>query len=186
MDSYKEIVQKIKPEFDKTMSFLEKEIMKLHTGRATPALVEDMTVECFGDKYPLKQLAAISTPEPKLIVIHPWDKSYVEPIERALRNSSLGFSPVVDKDLIRISIPPLSEESRKIYSRILSEKQEEARRTVRKWREDAWREIQDKEREGEIREDDKFRAKEDLQKLIDDYHKKIEDIGEKKRKEIME
>jgi ribosome recycling factor len=133
----------------------------------------------------LKQLAALSTPEPKQIIIQPWDKSYMEPIQRAISQSSLGLSPVVDKDLIRISLPPLSDEYRKNLLRLLSEKQEEARKTIRRWREEAWDEVQEKFKEGEIREDDKFRAKDDLQDLIEEYNKKIDEIGEKKKKETM-
>lgn len=182
--SYKEIIQKIKPELEKVISFLENELAKIRTGRASPSLVEDLIVECFGGKFPLRQLAAISSPEPKQIVIQPWDKSYIGPIEKAISNSNLGLSPIVDKDLIRISLPPLSEEYRKDLLRFLSEKQEEARKTIRRWREKAWDEIQEKAKEGEIREDDKFRSKDELQKLVDEYHKKIEEIGERKKKEI--
>jgi len=183
---YKEIINKIRPEFDKVVSFLEREMAKIRTGRASPSLVEDIIVECFGQKFPLKQLAAISSPGPRQIIIQPWDKSYIEPIEKALSQSSLGTSPVVDKDLIRLSLPPLSEEYRKNLLRILSEKQEEAKKTVRRWREEAWDEIQEKFKEKEIREDDKFRAKDELQKLVDEYHKKIEEMGERKKKEITE
>ncbi|MCJ7829565.1 ribosome recycling factor [Patescibacteria group bacterium] len=183
---YKEIINKIRPEFDKVMSFLERELAKIRTGRASVSLVEDITVECFDQKFPLKQLAAISLSEPRQIIIQPWDKSYIEPIEKALSRSSLGMSPVVDKDLIRLSLPSLSEEYRKNLLRVLSEKQEDARKTIRRWREKAWDEIQEKFKEKEIREDDKFRAKDELQKLVDEYHKKIEGVEERKKKEIIE
>jgi len=182
---YKEIIQKIKPELEKVVSFLEKELAKIRTGRASPSLVEDIIVDCFGKKFPLKQLAAVSSPEPRQLVIQPWDKSYIESIEKALSDSTLGTAPIVDKDLIRISLPPLTEEYRKSLSRLLSEKQEEARKTIRRWREEAWHEIQEKTREGEIREDDKFRAKDELQELVEKCHEKIEEIGERKKKEVM-
>ena len=183
---YKEIIEKIKPELDKVISFLEKEVGKIRTGRATLSLVEDIVVECFGQRLPLKQLAAISIPGPRQIIIQPWDNSYIESIEKAISNSALGVSPVVDKDLIRISLPPLSKEYRENLLRVLSEKQEEARKTIRRWREEAWREIQEGFRKGEIREDDKFRAKDELQELIDDYNEKIEKITERKKKELVE
>lgn len=183
---YKEIINKIKPELDKTIAFLEREVSKVHTGRASPALVEDVVVECFGEKFPLKQLAALSTPEPKVIVVQPWDKSYVEPIEKAISQVGMGLSAVVDKEVIRISLPPLSDEYRKNLARLLSEKQEESRKTIRRWREEAWREIQDKAKEKLIREDDKFKAKDDLQDLVEEYNKKIDEIGEKKKKEVAE
>src|SRR4030042_6937572 len=183
---YKEIINKIKPEMYKACVFLERELAKIRTGRASVSLFEDLIVECFGQKFPLKQLAAISSPEPKQIVIQPWDKSYVESIEKAISGSSLGVSGIVDKDVIRVNLPPLSDEYRKTLSRVLSEKQEETKKTIRHWRGEAWEEIQEKTKEGEIREDDKFRAKDELQKLIDDYNKKIDEMGERKKKEILE
>lgn len=182
---YKQILNKTKPEFEKVMQFLVREVDKVRTGRASSSLVEDITVDCFGQKFPLKQLAAISTPEPKQIVIQPWDHSYIEPIEKGIANSSLGINPIVDKDVIRLTLPPMSEDYRKSLLRMLSEKQEEARKTIRYWREEAWKEIQAKSKIGEIREDDKFKAKDELQKMMDDFGKKIDELGEKKKKEIM-
>ncbi len=186
MEIYKEIIQKIKPEFDKAISFLDKELSKIRTNRASPALVEDIVADCFGQKFPLKQLAAISVPEPRQILIQPWDKSYLEGIVRALENTGIGANPIVDKDAVRITLPSLTEDYRKSLVRLLAEKQEETRKTIRKWREDAWEKIQNEARDGKIREDDKFRAKEELQDLIDEYNKKIEDSGKKKEKEILE
>ena len=186
METYKTIVQKIRPELDKVISFLEKELNKVRTSRATPSLVEDVVVECFGQKLPLKQLAAISTPELKQILIQPWDKSYLEGIVHALEKTGIGANPIVDKDVIRINLPPLTEEYRKGLIRMISEKEEQARQTVRKWREEAWGEVQEKTKQGEIREDDKFRAKEDLQELVDEYNKKIEESGKRKKEEILE
>jgi len=159
-------------------------MLKIRTGRASPAMVDDIVVECFGQRFPLKQLAAISTPELKQILIQPWDKSYIEGIIKALENTGSLSNPIVDKDVIRINLPPLNEEFRKNLIRLISEKQEEARKTIRRWREEAWDEIQEKFREGKIREDDKFRAKDEIQDLIDEYNEKIEEIGERKKKEI--
>lgn len=184
MTLYEEIIVNIKPELEKAVAFFEKEMAKIRTGRASVSLVEDIIVECFNEKFPLKQLAAISLPESRKIVVQPWDKSYVEPIEKAINQSSLGLSVVVDKELIRVAIPPLTEEYRKSLVRVISEKQEETRRTIRKWREETWHEVQEKTRAGEIREDDKFRAKDKLQDLIDKYNQKIEEVGERKKKEI--
>jgi len=186
MEGYKTIIQNIKPELDKVISFLEKELSRIRTGRATPSLVEDVVVECFGQKFPLKQLAAISTSEPKQILIQPWDRSYIEGIVHALEKTGTGTNPIVDKEVIRINLPPLSEEYRKNLIRIISEKEEQVRKTIRKWREEAWSKIQEKTKQGEIREDDKFRAKDELQKLVDEYNEKIEELDEKKKKEILE
>jgi ribosome recycling factor len=184
--NYKDFINKIKPELDKVFSFLERELAKIRTGRANSSLVEDVVVECFGQRFPLKQLAAISIPEPKQILIQPWDKSYLEGIVKSLEKTGIGASPIVDKDVVRINLPPLSEEYRKNLIRLISEKQEEARKTMRHWRDEVWEEIQNKFRDGRIREDDKFKAKDELQDLIDEYGEKIEKIGEKKKKEIME
>jgi len=100
MNSHKEIINKIKPELDKAINFLDRELQKIRTGRATPALVEDVVVECFGQTFRLSQLAAISTPEPRQILIQPWDKSYVEGITKALEKTGIGAAPIVDKEVI--------------------------------------------------------------------------------------
>ncbi len=133
----------------------------------------------------LKQLAAISTPEPRLLVVQPWDMGVVKEIEKAISSSRSGLSVTTTGDLIRVNIPPLNEESRKELVKALNQKMETARISVRSIREQAWKEIQDKERLGEIREDDKFRGKDELQRLIDEINKKIEDLGSVKEKEIM-
>ena len=181
---YKEIINKIRPEMEKVVAFLEGELSKIRTGRANPSLVEDVVVDCFGQKFPLKQLAAISTPEPKQILIQPWDKSYIEGIVSALSKTGVGSNPVVDREAIRINLPPMTEEYKKDLFRLISEKQEQARQSIRRWREQAWEEIQEQFKAGKVRGDDKFKAKEELQELVDECSKKIEDLGEKKKKEI--
>lgn len=186
MNTHQEIIKKIKPEMDKAVDFLSKELAKIQTGRATPSLVEDIIVDCFNQKLPLKQLAAISTPALREILIQPWDDSYVEGIIASLGRTGIGANPVVVGNSIKIILPSLNEEYRKNLTQIVSKKQEEIRITVKRWREGAWKEIQEKTRAGEIREDDKFRAKDELQKIIDEYNKKIEEVGERKKKEIME
>src|SRR4030042_2787299 len=184
--TYQEIIDQIKPELEKVISFLEKEWGRMRTSRASPSLVEDIEVECFNQKFPLKQLGSILIAGPRQLTIQPWDKSYLEPIEKAISQTSLGAAPVVDKDLIRISFPQLSEEYRKDLLNLLSTKKEETKRTIRRWREQAWDKIQKGFKEGEIREDDKFRGKDKLQELIDEYNEKIDEITERKKKEISE
>jgi len=186
MNSHKEIIEKIKPELEKVINFLERELQKIKSSRASPALVENVEVECFGQKFSLKQLSLISIPEPRQILIQPWDQSYIEGIVRALEKTGIGVSPIVDKNLIRINLPALSEEFRKDLIRLVSQKQEDAKQTIRRWREEAWDEIQEKFREGKIREDDKYKGKDELQELVDEYNEKIEELGEKKKKEILE
>jgi len=186
MNTYQEIIKKIRPEIDKAIDFLSKELAKIQTGRATPSLVEDIIVDCFNQKLPLKQLAAISTPALREILIQPWDDSYIEGIVASLSRTGIGANPIVTGNTIRIILPALNEEYRKNLTHIVSEKQEEVRISVKRWREVAWKEIQEKTREGEIREDDKFRAKDELQKLVDEYNKKIKEMGDKKKKELLE
>ncbi len=181
---HEEIIDNIKPEMDKVISFFQREIDKIRTGRASVSLVEDITADCFGQKFSIKQLGAITLSGPQQILIQPWDKSYLESIESAIRQSGRGLSPVVDKDVIRINLSALTGEFRSNLLKILSEKQEEARKTIRRWREEAWKKVQDGFKNGEIREDDKFRAKDTLQDLVEQYYEKIEDIGNRKRKEI--
>jgi len=183
---YKEIIEKIKPELNKVITFLEREIGKIRAGRASVSLIEDIEVDCFGQKMSLNQLSAISTPESRQILIQPWDDSYIESIQRALEKANVGVSPIVDGKNIRISLPPLSEEYRQKLIKVLSEKKEEARKTIRRWRDEVWKEIQDKTRSGEISEDNKYRAKDDLQDLVDDFNDKIDKIADKKKREIIE
>ena len=171
-------------EFDKALNFLKQELAKIRTGRASPSLVEDIQVEAFNQKMPLRQLAAISCPEPRQILIQPWDASYLEPIEKALQKAELGTSPIVDKNAIRVHLPSLTEEYRQNLAKLLSGKGEQTKQVMRRWREQAWGTIQEKVRKGELREGDKFKGKEELQKLLDENTKKIEELLERKLKEI--
>lgn len=186
MKHFQEIIDKIKPELDKAINFFEGELAKIRIGRISTSLVEDIKVECFGQKFPLKELGTISCPGSRQILIQPWDNSYFEPILKAISQSSLGTAPIADKNSIRISLPPLSEEYRKDSFRILSRKMEDAKKTIRHWRQVAWDEIQEGFRVGEIREDDKYRGKDKLQELVDEYNEKVKKLIEKKKKEIME
>lgn len=184
MEHYKEIIDRIKPELEKVIQFFEGELQKLRTSRTSPALIEDIEVNCFGSKFPLKQLGAISCPQSNQIVIQPWDKSYIEPIEKAIAQSGLGMSVAVDKNLIRLNLPLLTEEYRQSLIKNLNEKAEQARRTIRHWREIAWGGLQDAFKEKTITEDEKFRGKDELQELIDKQGDKIKELVEKKKNEL--
>jgi len=184
MTEYKKIIDNIKPEMDKTVEHFTEELKKIRADRATPSLVEDIVVDCFDQRLPLKQLAAISCPEQRQILIQPWDRSYTKDIIVALQKSESKLSPMIEESSIRIILPPLTEEYRRDLLKLLSAKKEEARVSLKNIREGAWKEIQEKTREGEITEDDKFRAKEELQKVLDDYNKKVEEMIEKRENEI--
>lgn len=183
--AYKEIIEKSKEEFEKVFKFLEEEMAKIRTSRANPSLVEDIEVTAFNSKFPLKQLGAISSSSTNQITIQPWDTSYIEPIEKAISQSGLGMSLTVDKNTIRLSLPQLTEEYRQALSKTLGEKAEAARQTIRRAREDAWNKIQAAQKAKEISEDDKFRGKDDLQKVVDEYNEKVKNLVEKKKQEIM-
>ncbi len=184
--SYQEIIDKIKPECDKVVSFLEQEMSKIRTGRPSPSLVENIVVECFDQNMPLKQLGTITCSGARELAIQPWDKSYVEAIQKAISRSNTGASSVLDQDIVRVKFPPLTEDYRKSLIRVLAEKKEDARNTIRHHREEAWKQTQTGFQAGEIREDDKFKAKDKLQELVDEYNKKVEEMLKKKEEEILE
>jgi ribosome recycling factor len=182
--SHKEFIDKAKPEFEKAFKFFEGEIAKIRTSRASPALVEDIDVSAFGSNFTIKQLGSISTPSNNQILIQPWDSSYIEPLQKAIEQSGLGMSAVPDGNSIRLTLPLLTEEYRHQLTRTLNEKAEQSRQTIRRAREDAWNKIQDAQKAKEITEDDKFKGKDELQKLIDEYNKKIKDLIDRKLQEI--
>lgn len=182
---HQNILNETKPEFEKTLQFLKEELARLRTGRASPALVEDLKVECYGGVYRLKEVAAISVPDAKSIVIQPWDKAITQDVMRAITSANIGLNPVPDQDIIRLHLPSLTEDYRKELLKFSVQKMEEARQVMRRFREEAWTKVQALAKDGKIREDDKFRAKDELQKLVDEYNGKIEEIGKKKEEEIM-
>lgn len=163
---------------------LGEELSVLRAGRANPSLVKDMLVDYYGSKVKLEGVATIGVQDARTLAIQPWDKNSMEPIEKAVRASNLGLQPVADKDIIRIILPELTGERRQALLKLAGEKFEEARIALRRSREDIWKEIQEKERAGEISEDEKFRLKDELQKKIDNLNSEFEEIVEKKRKEI--
>ena len=184
MATYQEFIDKAKPEFEKSLKFLEAELAKIRTSRASPALVEDIEVTAFGQKFTIKQLGAISTPSNNQIVIQPWDTSYIEPMEKAIGQSGLGMSCVVDKNLLRLNLPMLTEEYRLSLGKVLNEKAEQTKQVIRRQREDVWNKIQAAQKAKEMSEDDKFRGKDELQKIVDDYQEKIKSLVEKKKQEL--
>ncbi len=175
----------LRPRLDETVSHFTDEATKLRTGRAHPALVEGLLVDYYNTETPLKQIASVSIPEARQIVISPWDKGALTQIEAAIRGGDLGLNPVNDGSVIRITLPALTEDRRKELVKSLNQRAEEARIAIRTMREDVWKEIQKLENDGVIGEDDKFHGKDELQKIVDEYNKKIEELREKKEAEIM-
>jgi ribosome recycling factor len=183
---YKKIIEKAKPEMEKAVKAFEEELKTLRSSRASPELIENLQVECFGQKFLLRQLGQISIPEPRQILISPWDPSYLDSIIKAIESSGLGVSPVVDQNSIRINLPPVTEEFKKNLLRILSQKKETAKKKVREARTDAWDKIQQACLEGKISEDQKYKGKDELQDLVEEFNEKIEEIAKRKEKEIIE
>lgn len=186
MTDYSSIIQNAKPELDKIVTFFEKEVSKIRTGRASPSLVEDVKVNYLGQELPLKQLASITVGDPRQIVIQPWDASSTEAVTQAILKANLGVNPIADNQVIRISLPSLTQEYREELVTLLNRKKEESRVTIRKWRDEVWGDIQEKVRSGELREDDKFRGKDQLQKIVDEYYAKLDAICARKEQEIRE
>ncbi len=175
---------KIKQLIDKTEEWFKDEISLLRTGRATPALVENVKVDYYGSKTPLKGVASVSVEDARTLQVKPWEHDMIMPIEQALNSSDLGVQAISEKDFIRVIFPELTEERRKSLIKLLNEKQEEAKVSLRREREETWRDIQKKEKEGELSEDEKFRLKDDLQKFIDDATKTLKELADKKEEEI--
>ncbi len=175
----------LKHKLEKIVEHFRQESGSLRTGRATPTLVEELPVDYYGTKTPLKAIATISCPGPRELVIQPWDKDVLPAIESAIQSSSLGLAPIADRDTVRLSIPPLNEERRRELVKLLHRHLEDARIHMRREREDALRDIDRRHKAKEISEDARFRERAEIQKIVDDANKKVEDGSAAKEKEIM-
>ena len=174
-----------KNEVKKISEFLSKEYSQLKIGRASPLILDGISIESYGSMTSLKNVASISIEDPKTIRIAPWDKNHIKVIEKTIIASNLGLSVVTDDAGIRVIFPQLTTETRVTLVKVLKEKLEESRIAIRHEREKTWDNIQELEKKGEMTEDEKFRAKEDLQKIIDAVNNNLEIIFEKKEKEVL-
>lgn len=173
------------PHFQKVIDHLKIELGGIKTGRATPALVENIEVEAYGSKMPLKGVASINVQDPQTLYIEVWDKGLIKDIERAIASTGSGLNPVSDGRGLRIAMPKLTEERRKEVVKLMREKLEEARIGVRKERDEAKSKIVSAENSGDISEDEKFRLLSDLDKMSGEFNEKIKKMGEEKEREIM-
>lgn len=169
----------------KVEEFLGKEYRELNIGRASPLVLDSVFVESYGSHVPLKNVASISIEDPKTLRIAPWDKSQVKGIEKAIVGANLGLSVATDDLGIRVIFPQLTTETRQTLVKVLKEKLEEQRIAVRREREIILEDIETKEKETKMTEDDKFRAKEELQKIINETNSNLEEIFKKKEREVM-
>lgn len=179
------IIDNHKESFDKTLKNLEEDLATMRVGRANPMIVENILVESYGAKAPLKQVASISVPEARTLLIQPWDKSIIKDIEKGIIEAQIGINPVNEGSQIRLTIPALTEESRKELTKSVGEKMEKSRISMRQIRDRVKDEIQKAEKSNDITEDDKFDLQKKLDDLVKEYNEKIKLIGEKKEKEIM-
>jgi len=177
-------ITKHQGEIDKSFDHFKSELSSLHTGRANPALVEDLQVESYGTMTPLKQISSISVPEPRVIRIEPWDKGILKEIEKAISNANMGFQGVVDGTIVRITLPQMTEENRLNLVKILKDKFETARVSVRSIRETIREEIVNAEKAKELTEDDKFDFLKQLDAEIEKWNKQLTEMVDKKEKEI--
>lgn len=180
-----EIMMNTEEAMEKAANYLQHEMASVRTGKASPALVENIDVEAYGAQMKLKQLALITTPEPRLVVIQPFDISTVQAIEKAIRESKIGINPNVDGKLIRLPIPSLTEERRRELVKNIKQMAEEARVRVRSARRDGIESLKKAQKAAAITEDDLERYEKDVQKLTDDFVKRIDDSVSAKEAEVM-
>jgi ribosome recycling factor len=179
-------LQETKERMGKTIDDLENELKRVRTGRASLALLDGIRVDYYGTQTVLNQMASLSVPESRLIVIQPWDVSAIKEIEKAILKSDLGLTPSSDGKLIRISIPPLTEERRKELVKVVSKMCEEHKIATRNIRRDSNELLKGFKKDGDISEDDAFKAQDSVQKVTDEYIKRIDEIYKDKEKEILE
>jgi ribosome recycling factor len=182
----KDVIKDAEDRMEKTVEALHLDLRSIRTGRASPALVERLQVDYYGVPTPLNQLAGISVPEPRLLMIRPWDRSSIGLVEKAILKSDLGLTPNNDGQVIRLTIPQLTEERRRDLSRMVSRRVEDARVACRNIRRDAIDMLRDLEKEKLISEDELFEGRDQAQKVTDDFIKQIDEIGKAKEAEIME
>jgi ribosome recycling factor len=180
------IHHKVMEKMESALEHLKRDLAGLRTGRASVALFDGVRVDYYGTMTPLKQVASISTPEARLITIQPWEPTLIKEIEKALAGSGLGVTPSNDGKIIRIPLPPLTEERRKELGKICKKHGEDTKVVVRGFRRDANEELKKLQKDAKLTEDELRKSEADIQKLTDQYVQKIDDVVKKKEQEIME
>ena len=182
----KEIIRETEAKMKKSIEAAKREFAEVRTGRAHPGLIEGLHVDYFGTPTMIKELASISVPDPRTVVIQPWDPSVIPAIEKAIQNSNLGITPGNDGKVIRLNIPPLSQERRAELTKLVKEMAEKARISLRTIRRDANEKIKKDQANKAISEDESFRAQEEIQKLTDKYIKEIDRLLAEKSEALMQ
>lgn len=181
-----DIIKDTRQHMDKSLAALQHEFASVRTGRASASILDKIHIEAYGSQMPLNQVANIKVPEPQTILVEPWDKSVIGAVEKAILTSDLGLNPSNDGSVIRLPIPPLTEERRKELVKLCKGYAEEARVAVRNIRRDANHKLDKLAKDGEISEDDVRRAEADVQKMTDGHVKDIDDALKRKEAEVME
>jgi ribosome recycling factor len=182
----KDLLKETEDRMNKAVDALRDNLMTIRTGRASPSLVERLSVEYYGTLTPLNQLATISVPEPRLLAIRPWDPTALADIERAILKSELGLTPSNDGKIIRLNIPRLTEERRQELVKVVGKQVEEGKIAVRNIRRNAIEDLRELESEKLISEDEFYRTKDDVQEITDKFVAKMDEIGRDKEREIRE
>lgn len=178
------IAESRRGDFEKTLTHLQHELASVRTGRANPAMVEALVVDAYGTPTPLQQLASITTPEATQLLIQPWDPNSVKSIEKALQASALGIMPTVEGTIIRLHFPPLTEERRRELVRVVREKLEQAKVSVRGIREDIHKNVKQAERDGSLSEDQAALESKTLQAIVEEFNNRIVEFGANKEREV--
>ncbi len=181
-----DLIKQTEGNMKKAVDFLVKDFLTLRAGRATPALLEKIFADYYGTPTPINQMATISVPESRLLVIQPWDRNALPEIEKAILKSDLGITPVSDGNVVRLAIPTLTEEKRKDLVKVINKKAEEGRITIRNYRREANDLIKEADKDGDISEDSAKRYLNDIQEVTDKFIKNIDQLVDAKEKEIME
>jgi ribosome recycling factor len=181
-----EILSECRQSMNKTIEALRKDLVRIRTGRASTALLDGVKVNCYDAQMPLDQVASLSVPESRLITIKPWDQLIIGEIEKSILKSELGLTPMNDGKMIRIPIPPLTENRRKELVKVAKKTAEEGKIAIRNHRRESNELLKELKNEKEISEDDFFRAQEEVQNITDEHIKKVDQITAEKEKEIME
>lgn len=181
-----EIISEMREKMEKTGEVLNQEYKKMRTGRASTSIIEGIRVECYGTQMRLNQIASLSSPESRLLIVQPWDQTIIGNIEKSILKSGLGLTPMNDGKLIRISIPPLTEERRKELAKMAKKMAEDSKIIIRNHRRDANEMLKELKNEGEISEDEMYVYQEKVQKNTDEFITKIDEIRTQKETEILE
>lgn len=186
MAELKEVLEQSNHKMQRAIEVLKVDLASVRAGRATPALLDKVMVDYYGTPTPVNQVASVNVPEPRMIVIQPWEKSILKDIERAIMKSDLGLNPNNDGSVIRLNLPQLTEERRKELVKTVHKKAEDSRVAVRNIRRDGNDTVKKMEKAKEITEDEAKKANDDIQKMTDKYIKEIDSVMENKEKEVME